>query len=136
MRGYLVQYNKHSIYKCQVVYDTKNNATYTRYANQSGWSNWERTDNYGTASLSELASALGVITYNVQAISDCKAFVSPGMYDLVENTQHAPFRYGLILALPGNNISSQIKIAFNASSGHPIGVLYGSSDWAFFDKVN
>jgi hypothetical protein len=54
LRGYLVVYNRHSLYKAMVVYDTKNNINYMRVCNQGGWTAWQRIDNYGTTSLAGL----------------------------------------------------------------------------------
>ena len=51
-----------SAYKVQELVDCYNSpgAKYFRVMKGSTWESWQRIDNYGTSSLSELASALGV----------------------------------------------------------------------------
>ena len=44
----------------QQAFGLEDYSVWTRFKNSSGWHPWMRNDNYGTSSLSELASALGV----------------------------------------------------------------------------
>lgn len=50
---------KVEIYKYQQLIGQTNNTLYQRTYKGNAWTEWIRVDNYGTSSLSELASALG-----------------------------------------------------------------------------
>jgi len=69
-------------------------------------------------------------------IENCNDQVTPGIYDIGENTLNQPFRYGYVVALPHTGNNDQLKISFNVSaSGHGAGVLFGTGSWQYFDRV-
>ena len=60
INGYLIHYNtmRNSMPCSQRYIDWKTNETWVRAKSNSGWSPWQRLDNFGYNTLEELASAL------------------------------------------------------------------------------
>ena len=100
----------------QTIVCLDDSSRYSRNFYDNSWSSWKRDDNYGTSSLSELASALGASI--LPPSSDINEVFSPGIYTLGDYQQHSPYTYGALIVYRRNN--EVIQMAFPTENINPI----------------
>ncbi len=91
---------------------------------QNTWSDWQRIDNYGTSSLSDLASALGVVYNNSEGLSgDLSGYVETItkkngiiLSYVATDSSSTYYNYSLIIQFLCGNSSAGYGMEFNCGT--------------------